>query len=325
MRQAPKLTLPRQRQMPNKATSRTGQDPVIAEFLQAMAADRGLAANSLVAYERDLNGCLEGLSLAGRHFDNCDADDLRGLLADWTDSGLAARSVARRLSALRQMMSWLVEERVRPDNPCRWIDNPKQPAALPKSLSEEEITALIAAARALTPPAEALRTTAMLELLYATGLRVSELVSLPVDQFRRELETVIVTGKGGKERLVATGAPARDAIAAWMASRDATADFVTSPFLFPWRDSHVSRQQFAAALKRVGTAAGIDPRRVSPHVVRHSFATHMLNRGADLRGLQTLLGHADISTTQIYTKTRPDRLAGLVAAAHPLAKANQGD
>ena len=200
-------------------------------------------------------------------------------------------------------MSWLVEERVRPDNPCRWIDNPKQPAALPKSLSEEEITALIAAARALTPPAEALRMTAMLELLYATGLRVSELVSLPVDQFRRKLETVIVTGKGGKERLVATGAPARDAISTWMASRDATADFVTSPFLFPWRDSHVSRQQFAAALKRVGTAAGIDPRRVSPHVVRHSFATHMLNRGADLRGLQTLLGHADISTTQIYTKT----------------------
>ena len=136
--------------MPNKATSRTGQDPVITEFLQAMAADRGLAANSLVAYERDLNGCLEGLSQAGRHFDSCDADDLRDLLAEWTDSGLAARSVARRLSALRQMMSWLVEERVRPDNPCRWIDNPKQPAALPKSLSEEEITALIAAARALT-------------------------------------------------------------------------------------------------------------------------------------------------------------------------------
>ena len=244
---------------------------------------------------------------------------------DWTVSGLAARSVARRLSALRQMMAWLVEERVRPDNPCRWIDNPKQPAALPKSLSEEEITALITAARALAPAAEALRMTAMLELLYATGLRVSELISLPVDQFRRELETVIVTGKGGKERLVAMGTPARDATVAWMAARDATEAFVTSPYLFPFRDSHVSRQQFAAALKQVGAAAGIDPRRVSPHVVRHSFATHMLNRGADLRGLQTLLGHADISTTQIYTKTRPDRLAGLVAAAHPLAKANQGD
>ena len=141
--------LPRQRQMPNKATSRTGQDPLVTEFLQAMAADRGLAANSIAAYERDLASCLESLSQAGRHFDSCDADDLRGLLAEWTVGGLAARSVARRLSALRQMMAWLVEERVRPDNPCRWIDNPKQPAALPKSLSEEEITALITAARAL--------------------------------------------------------------------------------------------------------------------------------------------------------------------------------
>ena len=288
--------------MPKQQTSRTGQDQLVTEFLQAMTADRGLAANSIAAYERDLASCLQSLSQVGRHFDSCDADDLRGLLADWTVSGLAARSVARRLSALRQMMAWLVEERVRPDNPCRWIDNPKQPAALPKSLSEEEITALITAARALAPAAEALRMTAMLELLYATGLRVSELVSLPVDQFRRKLEALIVTGKGGKERLVAMGTPARDATAAWMATRDATEAFVTSPYLFPFRDSHVSRQQFAAALKRVGVAAGIDPRRVSPHVVRHSFATHMLNRGADLRGLQTLLGHADISTTQIYTK-----------------------
>ena len=311
--------------MLKQQTSRTGQDPLVTEFLQAMAADRGLAANSIAAYAGDLTSCLEGLSKAGRHFDSCDADDLRGLLVEWTVGGLAARSVARRLSALRQMMVWLVEERVRPDNPCRWIDNPKKPAALPKSLSEEEIAALIMAARALAPAAEALRMTAMLELLYATGLRVSELVSLPVDQFRRELETVIVTGKGSKERLVAMGTPARDAIAAWMAVRDATEAFVTSPYLFPCRDSHVSRQHFAAALKRVGAAAGIDPRRVSPHVLRHSFATHMLNRGADLRSLQTLLGHADISTTQIYTKTRPDRLAGLVAAAHPLAKANQGD
>ena len=138
-------------------------------------------------------------------------------------------------------MAWLVEERVRPDNPCRWIDNPKQPPALPKSLSEQEVASLISAARSLQPAAEALRMTAMLELLYATGLRVSELVSLPVDQFRRELETVIVTGKGGKERLVATGAPARDAIAAWMQARDGTAAFVTSPFLFPHGESHISR------------------------------------------------------------------------------------
>ena len=298
---------------------------LVTEFLQAMAADRGLARNTLAAYRRDLDACLEGLASGGRDFVSCTADDLRVLLAEWRDKGLAARSVARRLSALRQMMSWLVEERHRADNPCRWIDNPKQPAPLPKSLSEAEITSLIAAARALPRAGDASRMTAMLELLYATGLRVSELVSLPVDQFRRNLETIIVSGKGGKERLVALGGPARAAVAGWMELRDSVAAHVTSPFLFPHRDSHMTRQQFAAALKRLAPIAGIDPRRVSPHVVRHSFATHMLNRGADLRGLQTLLGHADISTTQIYTKTRPDRLAGLVAAAHPLAPGNQGD
>ena len=290
-----------------------------------MAADRGLAANSLDAYRRDLMACLAGLRNAGRHFEDCSADDLRALLAGWTAGGLAARSVARRLSALRQLMAWLVEERLRPDNPCRWIDNPKQPDSLPKSLSEADITALIDAARSLSPAGAGCRMTAMLELLYATGLRVSELVSLPVDQFRRDLETVVVTGKGGRERLVALGAPARAAIARWMEVRDADSAHFTSSFLFPSGETHVSRQQFAAALKRVAKAAGLDPRRVSPHVVRHSFATHMLNRGADLRGLQTLLGHADISTTQIYTKTRPDRLAGLVASAHPLANQNQGE
>jgi len=290
-----------------------------------MAADRGLARNSLSAYRRDLLACHDGITERGGDFASCTADDLRDLLARWRDRGLAARSVARRLSALRQMMSWLVEERIRIDNPCRWIDNPKQPSTLPKSLSEDEITRLIAAAAQLPRAADASRMTAMLELLYATGLRVSELVSLPVDQFRRHLETIIVTGKGGKERLVALGAPARSAIAAWLTDRDNVPAHVTSPYLFPRGDDHMTRQQFAAALKGLAAPAGIDPRRVSPHVVRHSFATHMLNRGADLRGLQTLLGHADISTTQIYTKTRPDRLAGLVAAAHPLARQNQGD
>jgi len=299
--------------------------PVVTEFLQAMAADRGLARNSLAAYRRDLFASLDLLVARGSDFESCTADHLRDLLGDWHADGLAARSVARRLSALRQLMGWLVEEGFRTDNPCRWIDSPKQPAALPKSLSEAEMAALITAARALPETALARRMTAMLELLYATGLRVSELVSLPVDQFRRDLATIIVTGKGGRERLVALGSPARAAITAWLEERDAMPAFVTSPFLFPHGDTHLSRQQFAAALKRLAGRAGLDPRRVSPHVVRHSFATHMLNRGADLRGLQTLLGHADISTTQIYTATRPERLAGLVAAAHPLANPNQQD
>jgi integrase/recombinase XerD len=308
------------------ATSdKLASDRVITEFLQAMAADRALARNSLAAYRRDLVASLDFLAARGSGFATCTADDLRDLLGVWHADGLAARSVARRLSALRQLMGWLVEEGVRADNPCRWIDSPKQPSSLPKSLSEAEMAALIAAARDLPRPAQARRMTAMLELLYATGLRVSELVSLAVDQFRRDLVTIIVTGKGGRERRVALGAPARAAIAGWLEVRDAMPAYVTSRYLFPHGDTHLSRQQFAAALKGLAGRAGLDPARVSPHVVRHSFATHMLNRGADLRGLQTLLGHADISTTQIYTATRPDRLAGLVAAAHPLANMNQQD
>jgi integrase/recombinase XerD len=184
---------------------------------------------------------------------------------------------------------------------------------------------LISAAQRLQPARKALQMTAMLELLYATGLRVSELVSLPADQFRRDLATIIVQGKGGRERLVALGGPARIAVSRWLAHLDETGEGAACPFLFPVGDAHITRQQFASALKSLSQAAGIDASRVSPHILRHSFATHMLNRGADLRGLQTLLGHADISTTQIYTATRPDRLAGLVAEAHPLAGARQPD
>ena len=307
------------------ASEPSGADRLVIEFLQAMAADRGLARNSIEAYRRDLTASFESLAEKNVHFTNCTADHLRELLAEWHGAGLSSRSVARRLSALRQMMGWLVEERIREDNPCRWIDNPKQPSSLPKSLSEAEIAALIAAAGQLPSKSRSLRMMAMLELLYATGLRVSELVTLPIDQFRRDLASIVVTGKGGKERLVALGTPARAAVAAWIEERDATSGFVTSPFLFPHGQTHMSRQQFAAQLKGLAGCAGMDQRRVSPHVLRHSFATHMMNRGADLRGLQTLLGHADISTTQIYTATRPDRLAGLVAAAHPLANPNQQD
>ena len=299
---------------------------LITEFLQAMSADRGLSANSLAAYERDLMAAFEGLSDTGCRFVTCNGDDIRRLLENWHADGLAPRSVARRLSALRQMMGWIVEEGLRTDNPCRWISNPKQGGGLPKSLSEQEIAALIDAASSTGSEYESRRMSAMLELLYATGLRVSELVSLRVDQFRRNPESIIVAGKGGRERLVALGNPARVAIARWLECRDQQPQNVASVHLFPANENtHLSRHQFATALKKLAGQAGIDAKRVSPHVIRHSFATHMLNRGADLRGLQTLLGHADISTTQIYTATRPDRLAGLVASAHPLAPRNQQD
>lgn len=300
-------------------------DPVIEGFLQAMMADRALALNSVEAYRRDLTDSQSFLKAHKSHLNTCDADNLRALITEWHKRGLSARSVARRLSALRQLMAWLVDERMRTDNPTRWIDNPKIPSPLPKHLSESEVVALISAAGQLDPLASARQAVALLEILYATGLRVSELVSLKVDQFRRAPKSIIVTGKGGRERLIPLGEAAREAAALWLEERDKT--HVTSVFMFPASDgdASMSRQQFSTLLKKITNAAGLPPARVSPHVLRHSFATHMLNRGADLRGLQTLLGHADISTTQIYTATRPDRLAGLVAAAHPLASRKQDD
>lgn len=311
-------------QQPNKSTQRQ-PDPIIEGFLQAMMADRALALNSVEAYRRDLVDSQAFIKAYKSNLTSCSADDLRALIGDWQKRGLSARSVARRLSALRQFMAWLVEERVREDNPTRWIDNPKLPSPLPKHLSEQEVVALISAAGQLKPLMVARQAVALLEILYATGLRVSELVTLTVDQFRRAPNSITVTGKGGRERLIPLGEAAREAASLWLEERDK--QHVTSPFLFPAGDgdSHMSRQQFSAILKNIAVAAGLSAARVSPHVLRHSFATHMLNRGADLRGLQTLLGHADISTTQIYTATRPDRLAGLVAAAHPLASHKQDD
>jgi integrase/recombinase XerD len=318
---------------------------IVSNFLDAMSADRALAPNSIAAYRRDLDAADRALMSRGTSLIACDADDLRAVIAEWHADGLSARSVARRLSAVRQMMVWLVEERVRSDNACRWIENPKLPTTLPKSLSEQEVVALIAAAGQLQPPWQAQRAVALLEILYATGLRVSELVALTVDQFRRGQESLVVIGKGGKERLVPLGVAARQAAVNWLEARDSRAEYVQSIYMFPhaviasdssdWPfrdkpdgkrdDAPMSRHQFTSLLKHLAIAARLNPKRVSPHVLRHSFATHMLNRGADLRSLQMLLGHADISTTQIYTSTRPDRLPGLVATAHPLASTGKDE
>jgi integrase/recombinase XerD len=261
-----------------------------------------------------------GLAKDGQTLATCNADELRAVISWWHQRQLSPRSVARRLSALRQFMGWAVEDGLRLDNPTRWIDNPSLPASLPKSLSEAEIIRLLEAAAVLTPELAALRAQAMLEILYAAGLRVSELVGLLVSQFRRNRQVILITGKGGRERVVPLGDKARAAAARWIECRDGNANFVLSDFMFPSVDgSAMTRHQFAQMLKKLAIAADIDAARVSPHKLRHSFATHMLNRGADLRSLQSLLGHADISTTQIYTASRPDRLAGLVASAHPLA------
>ena len=309
-------------------TTLTGTDPLIMMFLDALVAMRAVSANTLSAYQRDLVDTSQLLHVSKTTLSDCSADDLREVISLWHQRGLSARSVARRLSAIRQFMGWAVDDQIRSDNPCRWIDNPSLPAPLPKSLSEDEVTKLLAAADAMRPAALSLRAVAMLEILYATGLRVSELVHLQVSQFRRQPDSIIVVGKGGRERLVPLGKAAKHAAADWLELRDATAGYLLSNYMFPGDSATadggaMTRQQFAQLLKSIAVQAQIDPRRVTPHKIRHSFATHMLNRGADLRSLQTMLGHADIATTQIYTSSRPDRLAGLVADAHPLASKRQ--
>jgi len=313
---------------PQASSAKPKADPLIGMFLDAISAMRASSGNTLDAYRRDLADTSAILQRGKASLKDCTADDLRQVIALWHQRGLSARSVARRLSALRQFMGWAIEDGLRTDNPCRWIDNPSLPASLPKSLREDEVEKLIAAAEAIRPAGVSLRAVAMLEILYATGLRVSELVHLRVAQFRRRPETIMVVGKGGRERLVPLGMAAQRAAANWLEVRDATPAYILSDYMFPadpptTDGAAMNRHQFAQLLKRIASEAQIDPRRVTPHKLRHSFATHMLNRGADLRSLQSLLGHADISTTQIYTASRPDRLAGLVANAHPLASKRQ--
>ncbi len=309
-------------------SAQTGTDPFIRMFLDALVAMRAVSVNTLTAYRRDLADTSQLLHAGKKTLSDCSADDLRQVIFLWHKRGLSARSVARRLSAIRQFMGWAVDDQIRTDNPCRWIDNPSLPAPVPKSLSEDEVIKLIVAANNMQPSALSCCAVAMLEILYATGLRVSELVHLKVSQFRRLPDSILVVGKGGRERLVPLGLAAKTAAADWLEWRDATPGYLQSDFMFPGFSSNadgaaMTRQQFARLLKTIAVAAQIDPRRVTPHKIRHSFATHMLNRGADLRSLQTMLGHADITTTQIYTSSRPDRLAGLVANAHPLASKRQ--
>ena len=299
-------------------------DPLIDGFLQAISAIRAASVNTLSAYRQDLLDCQAGLEMRAKTLTNCDMDDLRGVIVWWHHRDLKPRSVARRFSALRQFMGWAVEDGVRQDDPTTWLDNPSLPASIPKSLSETEITQLLKMATMLEPKSASLQALAMLEILYATGLRVSELVSLLVVQFRRNPQTIFVKGKGGRERMVPLGETAQLSAVRWIECRDSNPAFVQSDYMFPVRGGGpMSRHQFASLLKKLALAADIEVGRVSPHKLRHSFATHMLNRGADLRSLQSLLGHADISTTQIYTASRPERLAGLVTSAHPLASRRQ--
>ena len=293
-----------------------GQARLINRFLQAQAAEKAAAANSLLAYETDLHLIARQIDA---DFSDMDAHDLRRLIKGWEAEGLAPRTRARRLSTLRQFMSWMVADGYRTDNPVQFLDSPKLPESLPKSLDEEEVLRLLAAARKLPPPDD-LRMEAALELLYAGGLRISELLGLKIQDISPQKSALMITGKGGKERLVPITELALQRALDWLAFRDKDGPIPHTDQLLSGREREMNRQSFSLLLKKIARIAGIDASRVSPHILRHSFATHMLNRGADLRTLQALLGHADIATTQIYTRTRPDRLKGLVASAHPLAK-----
>ena len=277
-------------------------DRHVEAFLEMMAAERGAARNTLLAYRADL-------AAFGPDLARADADALRRRIAVMAD--LSARSIARRLSALRQFFLFLLRDGVREDDPTTLLDAPRQPKSLPKLLDEAEVDALLAAGAAESPVLGA-----ALEMLYATGMRISELLGLPRSALSGDARMLIVRGKGGRERLVPLSQPAREAAAAMVAVAPA------SRWLFPGRPptQAVTRQGMALQVKRAALLAGLDPVRVSPHVLRHSFASHMLARGADLRSLQTLLGHADISTTEIYTHVLAERLQRLVETHHPLAR-----
>jgi len=297
----------------------------IEAFLEMMSAERGAAENTLSSYRRDLedaSGAIGG-GLAG-----ADADAIRAYLEDIAARGFAPTSQARKLSAIRQFFKFLYAEGLRGDDPTGTLDSPRKGRPLPKTMTEAETGRLLdRAAREAAGDAPdgdrlaALRLHALVEVLYATGLRVSELVGLPVTVALRDDRFFMVRGKGDKERMVPLSAKARAAMRAWLAARAERPAFAESPFLFPASSDsgHLSRQVFARDLKGLAARSGMKSARISPHVLRHAFASHLLQNGADLRAVQQLLGHADISTTQIYTHVLEERLVRLVNDHHPLA------
>jgi integrase/recombinase XerD len=304
--------------------------PLIESFLEMLAAERGAALNTLEAYRRDLAHFGDFLARRRTGLRDADAEAIRAYLARLEGAGYAPRTAARRLSALKQFYRFLYADGLRGDDPAAALEGPKRGRSLPKLLSVEEVDRLLATARAHAAAdndPRHVRLVALLEVIYATGLRVSELVALPLSAARGDVRVLLVRGKGGRERLVPLSLPARDALRDYVAVRDAFLDGAGprgAAFLFPSRGKagHLTRVRFFQLLDELAVEAGIDPRRVSPHVLRHAFASHLLNNGADLRSVQQMLGHADISTTQIYTHVLEERLQALVRDGHPLAKAS---
>jgi integrase/recombinase XerD len=290
-------------------------------FLDMMAAERGASANTLAAYRRDLDGLAQFLAKKGESLDAASADNLQAYMALLTKRDMAASTAARHLSSQRRFFKFLLAEGLREDDPSARLKRPRLQRPLPKLLSLDETERLIAAAHNLPQDSDKrvhdrLRAICLIEVLYATGLRVSELVSLPRQAAQGDRRMLMVRGKGGRERLVPLSEQALEALAAWrphVAQGEA--------FLFPARSKagHLTRQRFAQILQQLAIAAGLPPARISPHVLRHAFATHLVEHGADLRAVQHMLGHADISTTQIYTHILEARKKALLNDAHPLA------
>jgi integrase/recombinase XerD len=323
--------------MPNrdqgKAMARRAipSDETLVElFLDMQAAERGAGENTLAAYRNDLADLSAHLRATGRGIAIATTDDLRGFLASLAARGLKASSLARRLSAVRQLYRFLYAEGKRIDDPAAVLEGPKRGRSVPKVLTIAEVDKLLAqaqnaAADAKQPAARRLRAArllCLLEVVYATGLRVSELVALPASAARRDQRMLVVRGKGGKERLVPLNQAAKRAMAEYLKLRAEVKGKAQSKWLFPsfGEQGHLTRQHFARELKALGAACGLAGDRLSPHVLRHAFASHLLHNGADLRVVQTLLGHADISTTQIYTHVLEERLKTLVRDLHPLAE-----
>jgi integrase/recombinase XerD len=307
---------------------RATQPAKLAElFLDMLAAERGAGNNTLDAYARDLADFSAHLGDAKRAIVTATTQDVRSYIGALAARGLSASSVARRLSAIRQLFRFLYAEGHRPDDPAAVIEGPKRGRTLPKVLSIKEVDRLLACARERTGAAthgervRAMRLVCLLEVLYATGLRISELIALPASAARRDEGMLVVRGKGGRERLVPLNPPARAAMRDYLTLLAENAPDIAPKWLFPsfGESGHLTRQHAARELKELAAAAGLAPTRVSPHVLRHAFASHLLQNGADLRVVQMLLGHADISTTQIYTHVLEERLKSLVRDLHPLA------
>lgn len=307
------------------------EDPLlwISTFLEAQAAETGSAQNTLLAYGRDLKDLSAWMLRRGIRFDSISRDEIESYLIFCDQQGLSKATRARRLSSIKQLFHFAFTEGWRAENPAIQIKGPGREKTLPKILDIDEVDRLLDATQQVGRRQEdRLRNSCLMQLLYATGMRVSELVALPVSAARGDPRMLLISGKGNKERMVPLSPPARSALADWIACRDKTEEKAkkngrpASRFLFPSRskEGHLTRHRFYLLIKELAVAGGVSPQKVTPHTLRHAFATHLLANGADLRAIQTLLGHADISTTEIYTHVLDERLSEMVHSLHPLSR-----